>query len=302
MFRTHHQPFTHTRIPTDREATPQYIRKLRDSQVARKNGYGYKQTVYFPLSNNKREYRLELQECRDVQEAIERNDRNARLSSAVTTNMQNKTARQRSRKEYEKRASDSKRQLQEIDAESDREDAQLNRYLKKERVPVVRGARNTEFQDYDEGDITHSESEPEEVEDPQPPYRRRPPPQRADDRPSKPREARGLGDRTVQDQAAIQNAIEMLRGFGIDVPMANGGMQIRSMCRQIKVDSVRSAEGTSRRPAHSRSRPGLNFQSKSLLESAVEFRSADVLMQCTTREEVWEEWNDSAVTKRCKRS
>jgi hypothetical protein len=290
MFRSHHQPFTHTRIPTDREATPQYIRQLRDSQVARKNGYGYKQVVYFPLSNNKREYQAQLRECRDVQQAIELNDRNRRISSAVTTSMQNNTARDRLRKDYEKRSADLAKEMQQMDVESDEEDARMQRYLKKERVPAVRGVLDHGMVQYHPRDILPSESEPEE-EVAQPRSRMRRPPPQADDRPSMPREARGLGNRTVQDQAAIQNAIEMLSRFGIDVPMANGGMQTRNMCRQIKVDSVRSAEGTSRRPAHSRSRPGLNFQSKSLRESAVEFRSADVLMQCTTREEVCHEWN-----------
>lgn len=224
MFRTHHQPFTHTRLPKRDECSPEYYSKLRDSQVARKNGYGYKQTCYYPLPNGKDAYRKAIAECRDVQETIERNDRNARISSVVVTAGVHDRARDRRRDEYDSRMKRLALEQAELDEESDREEAQLQQRLTRFGVSKQRGQTTPVFVPYADASLfPQQDADPEEAPVP---LRRRPPPPPAD-LPSMPREARGLGDRTVQDQAAIQDAIALLQRFNIPVSMPNGGKQIQ---------------------------------------------------------------------------
>ena len=294
MFRSNNQPFTHTRIPTEDECTPEYRRKLRDSQVARKNGYGYKQTCYYPLPNSKHEYKRALAECRDVQDAIERNDRNNRVSHVVTTAGMHDKARDRQRQHYDSRMQHIKRRQDEIDDESEQEDQVFQERLRKLGVPEVRGAREVAMARVDPQDVVTVTEDTDEEDVPLPPRRRRPPPPPAPaDRPSVPRSSRGLGDRTVQDQAAIQDAIELLSRFNIPVSMPNGGMQIRCRCSQNRVDPVRSTEGATTGFPHTTTASPVRprkLLGKRMHVSARQFRDGVESRQAATLE-VWQSWN-----------
>lgn len=297
MFRSNNQPFTHTRIPTEDECTPEYRRKLRDSQVARKNGYGYKQTCYYPLPNSKHEYKRALAECRDVQDAIERNDRNNRVSHVVTTAGMHDKQRDRQRHHYDSRMEHIKRRQDELDEESEAEDVVFNRRLKQLGVPDVRSDRDgpVAMSSFDPRNIITVEEDSDQEVVPLPQRRRRPPPPPPAnaDRQGVPTNSRGLGDRTVQDQAAIQDAIELLSRFNIPVSMPNGGMQIRRRCSQNRVDPVRSTEGATTGFPHTTTASSVRprkLLGKRMHVSARQFRDGVESRQAATLE-VWQQWN-----------
>lgn len=294
MFRSNNQPFTHTRIPTEDECTPEYRRKLRDSQVARKNGYGYKQICYYPLPNSKHEYKRALAECRDVQNAIEENDRNNCISHVVTTAGMHDKTRDRQRQHYDSRLQHIKRRQDEIDDESEREDEVFQERLRKLGVPERRGAREVAMGRVDPQDVVTVTEDTDQEDVPLPARRRRPPPPPVPaDRPSVPRSSRGLGDRTVQDQAAIQDAIELLSRFNIPVSMPNGGMQFRRRCSQNRVDPVRSTEGATTGFPHTTTSSSVRprkLLGKRMHVSARQFRDGVESRQAATLE-VWQSWN-----------
>jgi hypothetical protein len=146
----------------------------------------------------------------------------------------------------------------------------------------------------DPRDIITVEEDSDQDVVPLPQRRRRPPPPPAPaDLPSVPRSSRGLGDRTVQDQAAIQDAIELLARFNIPVSMPNGGMQIRRRCSQNRVDPVRSTEGATTGFPHTTTASSVRprkLLAKRMHVSAQQFRDGVESRQAATLE-VWQQWN-----------
>lgn len=218
--------FTHTRYPEGTEASEAYRSSLELHRILNRHTGAAKEQWLLKLSRWSPTKRAsQLREARRVQESIEFNDRAKKAWSEEGVVRGNRRRRDDARADIKAADKQNRRAERDIDRDSDREDKvwqkrqkQLKREVygdqKKQRSQNRGARRDDERDEYYEDPPSASgsdESEAEDSYDEEPPRR-----QSARDKPRK------TGARSQRQQEGIQDAIEMLRQFGIETVTPNG--------------------------------------------------------------------------------
>lgn len=215
--------FTFTREPVvGDECTAKFIKELKWCEV-RKNGEPRRDRCFYRFSRfSEKKAREQLEDCREIQRRITFNDRARLAYSQEGVYMANQRNRDRERKEIRHAERQNVRARKELEKESDDDEErwasakkQYHKGLYADHKQARRRARS-ESPDPSDAELSEHGSVESASEEEAPPPRRR----RSRERRRAPQQTT---NRTPAMQEEIQDAIEFLRGFGIETVTPNGG-------------------------------------------------------------------------------